>query len=902
MSTSLRALSALLTCLPIGQSLAHPPSYPTDPHQETTGRTQTKLATGWKFNRWEKNPDGIIYDYRPDLENLTDVTILKPWILPTGNKFIEDPSKRYTRPNSEAAINITFAQPDFNDTSWTDVTVPHDWAIAGPFYTEPDDVAIVGGGMGRLPVFGVGWYRRELDLSGIGSDEQIYLEFGGAMSYAMVWLNGQLVGGWPYPYNSFRLDLSPYVRQDGPNVLAVRLDNPVQSARWYPGGGLYRDVWLVETGRIAIGQWGTKYTTANVTNASAAIELEVQVEDVGAHEESIMISTDVYEVDARTDLQGAKVASFPIEMLHTQPSTTATSTQCITLHNPKLWGPGPVQTPNRYLGVTKLLDQSGRVLDTYETPFGIRTVDYTADNGLLVNGQRIQVQGVNDHHDLGAIGAAFNLRAAERKLQILQEMGTNAIRMSHNPPDPQLLDLTDHMGFLVMDEIFDSWEMNKTTNDFHLIFDDWHEQDLRAMIRRDRNHPSVIAWSFGNEVGEQHYNDIGPEIGAQLRAIVHEEDWTRPSTSSMNYAQPGNNGSLFPTIMDIMSVNYQGEGIRDTVNYSNQSGISTQPAFPLFHEAFADKLMWSSESASAVSTRGTYFFPVTSDLGAPVNDTSGGDSALSEVSAYELYSADFGSSPDKAFTALDRNPYVAGEFVWTGFDYMGEPTPYYTARSSYSGIVDLAGFPKDRFYLYQSRWRPELPVAHILPHWNWPERVGKLTPVHVFTNGDEAELLLNGNSLGKRTFREYQYRLRWDEVVYEPGELRVKVKKDGKHWAESTIRTTGLASAIRLTADRAQISADGLDLSYITADVVDSEGLNVPTANNTLRFTVEGGAEIIATDNGYPQDFVPFPNLERSAFSGKALAIVKGKGRAGKVAVTVSSDGLRQGTVVIRLV
>lgn len=860
-----------------------------------------KLNSGWKFHRWEENPDGVIYDYRKDLENLTDVTVLKPWILPSGNDFIEDPSKRYVRPASEPSVSVSFAQPGFDDTAWSNVTLPHDWAIAGPFYTEPDSVAIVGGGMGRLPVFGIGWYRRKLSFAATHINKQIYLDFDGAMSYAMVWLNGVLVGGWPYPYNSFRLNLTPYVRFDEQNVLAVRLDNPVQSARWYPGGGLYRDVWLVETERVCIGQWGTRYTTENVTGASAVIELEVDVESVASGDSDIKLSTDVYEINTDTSQPAAKVASFPIKRLTAKANTTSTATQSITLPNPKLWGPAPEQTPNRYVGITKLFNASGHVLDTYETTFGIRKTDFTANNGLLVNGQRIQIQGVNEHHDLGAIGAAFNLRAAERKLSILQEMGVNAIRMSHNPPDPQLLDLTDRMGFLVIDEIFDSWKMNKTDNDYHLVFDEWHEQDLRAMIRRDRNHPSIIVWSFGNEVGEQHYNDIGPIIGAQLHAIVRGEDWTRPSTSSMNFAQPGNNGSLFPTIMDVLSINYQGEGIRDTVNYSNQTGITTPPAFPLFHEAFPDKLMWSSESASALSTRGTYFFPVTSDVGAPVNDTSGGNSALAEVSAYDLYSANFGSAPDKVFAAHDRNPYVAGEFVWTGFDYIGEPTPYYTARSSYSGIVDLAGFKKDRFYLYQSRWRPGLPVAHILPHWNWPDRVGKVTPVHVFTNGDEAELFLNGKSLGKRSFGEYQYRLRWDDVVYEPGELHVVVLKDGKQWSQATSCTTGRASAVRLTAERARISSDGLDLSYITADIVDTNGLVVPVANNTLRFSVTGGADIVATDNGYPQDLTAFPSLERNAFSGRALAIVRGKGEVGEVIVTARSDGLGDGFVSIML-
>ena len=423
-----------------------------------------------------------------------------------------------------------------------------------------------------------------------------------------------------------------------------------------------------------------------------------------------------------------------------------------------------------------------------------------------------------------------------------------------------------------------------------------------SINRRDRNHASVIAWSFGNEVGEQQHGEEGAVIGHRLHGMIREEDATRPTTASMNYAQPDNDGAPFPDTMDILSLNYQGAGIRDTPNYSNLPGIRTDPAYPEFHEAYPQKLILSSESASTVSTRGTYIFPVAVDTGAPVNETSGGSEALAQVSAYELYTANFGSSPDKVFASQDRSPYVAGEFVWTGWDYIGEPTPYYQARSSYSGIIDLAGFKKSRFWLYQARWRPDLPMAHILPHWNWPDREGEVTPVHVFTSGDEAELFLNGESLGRKKMGEFSYRLRWDGVEYTPGELHVVTYKDGKEWAEDTVRTTGKPAALRLTADRTEINADGYDLSFITAEVVDSNGDVVPEASNAISFSLDSGVgRIVATDNGDPYDLVAFPSTERKAYSGLALAIVRSQeGKQGEMRVVAEAEGLKGAEVIVK--
>jgi beta-galactosidase len=569
----------------------------------------------------------------------------------------------------------------------------------------------------------------------------------------------------------------------------------------------------------------------------------------------------------------------------------------VKIEKPKLWGPPPTQQPNLYLAVTKLL-QSGKPIDQYETRFGIRSIEFNPDKGIFVNGERIQIKGVNNHHDLGALGAAFNTRAAERQLEILREMGCNAIRFSHNPPAPELLELTDRMGFLVIDEIFDSWERKKTPHDFHLIFPDWSEPDVRAFVRRDRNCPSVIIWSFGNEVGEQYTGAEGVTVAKRLYDFVKEEDQTRPTTLAMNFAKPD---MELPKIPDVIGLNYQGEGIRQDPEFEGTDRIRTAPQYEAFHAKFPNKVILSAETASAFSSRGIYLFPVTLAISSPTRDGRGGNSKICQVSSYELHAVDFGSSADKVFGSIERHPFVAGEFVWTGWDYLGEPTPYYEARSSFTGIIDLAGFKKDRFYLYQSHWRPELPMVHILPHWNWPERVGEITPVHMFTSGDEAELFLNGKSLGKKTKAQYEYRLRWDDVKYESGELKVIAYKNGKKWAEEVVKTTGEAISLEATAYHTQIQADGKDLSFITIKVTDKDGLIVPRSNNLIEFSIEGPGEIVATDNGNSMDMVAFPSHSREAFNGLALMIVRSKaGEKGTITVKAKSSGFKETQVEIQ--
>jgi beta-galactosidase len=860
-----------------------------DPATETAGDAETVSdeSLDYPVNPTRGRRSGRRADSRPAVDTTSGIAA---FILPTGNDFIADPAKRYVRPEGNYGADVSYVSPTFDDADWQELDLPHDFAIEGPFSKSG------GGGMGRLPSAGVVWYRKHIAIDASDVGKQIYLDIDGSMSYTTVWCNGQIVGGWPYGYSSWRVDLTPYVEFGKDNVLAIRLDNPPNSSRWYPGGGIYRNVWLVKTAPVHIGHWGTFVTTRDVSVSSATIDLEVTIDNNSESNATVDVTTRIYALDADGSKTGDAVAGFESLKTPVAAGESVKVKDSVTLENPRLWGPPPTQTPRLYVAVTTLM-QDGKPIDQYETTFGIRDVRFDPNTGIHVNGERIFLRGVNMHHDLGALGAAFNYRAAQRQLEMLREMGCNAIRTSHNPPAPELLELTDKLGFLVMDEAFDVWVRQKTPFDYHLIFPDWHEQDLRALVRRDRNHPSVIMWSFGNEVGEQYTGEEGAALAKRLKDIINEEDPTRPTTTAMNYAKPD---MPLPEVPDVISLNYQGEGIRQSPEFEGTNRIRTPPQYSAFHEEFPDKVVLSSETACAFSSRGIYLFPVVQKISDIVRDGRGGDYEIRQVSAYELHAVDFGSSADKVFGSIDGHPYVAGEFVWTGWDYLGEPTPYDSSRSSYCGIIDLAGFGKARFYLYQSHWRPDLPMAHILPHWTWPERIGQVTPVHVFTSGDEAELFLNGKSLGKKTKGRYEYRLRWDDVTYEPGELKVITYKDGKQWATDTVSTAGDASQMSLRPDRAVIKADGLDLSFITLTIQDSNGITVPRANNLISFSVSGPGEIVATDNGDPTDFTIFSSPDRKVFNGLALVIIKAKrNQSGPVVITAECDGLPAATCTV---
>lgn len=767
----------------------------------------------------------------------------------------------------------------WDDSSWRKLDVPHDFAIEGPFRMD------LSGNTGRLPYQGIGWYRKSFVLDSTDADKRIYVDFDGVMAYAQVWLNGQYVGGWPYGYNSFRLDLTPYVRTGGENLLAVRTDTEKWESRWYPGAGIYRNVWLVKAGQVQVKHWSARMRTACLTESTARLDLSLEVENHLDKDVEAVVKGEVYELDS-TDCFGRRVLRLPAQEVR----LSARSAQAVKLEDElddyKRWDIG---SPNRY--VARLtVSVGGQVTDRYDVPFGIRETEFSRQ-GFFLNGRKVALQGVCLHHDLGALGAAFNLSAQERQLRIMQEMGCNAIRTSHNPPAPELLDLADKMGLLVMDEAFDAWARGKRTWDYNKLYNEWHEKDLQAMVRRDWNHPSVIIWSIGNEVMEQ--RDV--EMTRHLAGIVRELDDTRPVTAGYNNPDGGRDSNAAREL-DLMGVNY----------FFGQQARWDED------ERYKDLPTVGTETSSCVSTRGVYFM---------------GDTLRKnfQISSYDLDSPGWGCSPDRQFATNARFPHLLGEFVWTGFDYLGEPTPYNSdntnllnfrtdpskqeelkkkleelariqppSRSSYFGIVDLAGFPKDRYYLYQSHWRPELPMAHILPHWNWPDRIGQVVPVHVYTSGTEAELFVNGKSWGRRSKREGQdFRLVWDSVVYQPGSVRVVAYKNGQKWAEDEVQTTGEARKIRLEADRNSLDAGSRELAFVTVRLTDEEGRTVPTACCPLKFEVEGAGELVATDNGDPISFTPFQSAEREAFNGLALAIVRArKGAAGEIRVRVSGEGL----------
>ena len=813
-------------------------------------RARISLDAGWRFFKGDAPEAGTNLNYKA----------IRNWILPTGNPFTTNAPA--VRPDDPPAMGISFASPAFDDSGWRLVNLPHDFGVEGPF-----DPALPGG-TGKLPWSGVAWYRKALEIPESDRDRKIYLDVDGAMAYATVWLNGRFVGGWPYGYASWSVDLTPYLDFGGDNLLSIRLDNPPDSSRWYPGGGIYRNVWLVKTARVHVAHWGTYVTTPVVSTNAATVKIQVAVDNDADADADVSVKNEIFELNADGS-KGPSVAALAIDGLKIAAGKSETSGSQIDLASPKLWS---LETPQQYVVATTIL-QDGKMVDSYETPFGVRTIEFTVTNGFLLNGKRVPLNGVCDHSDLGPLGSAINVRGLARQIEILKSFGCNAIRTSHNPPSPELLALCDRMGMLVMDESFDCWEHGKTKNDYHLLFDDWHEKDWRAELRRDRNHPSIILWSIGNEVGEQN-RPTNFWIGAELTAIAHQEDPTRPTTSANSDVKAGYNG--FGTNEDVFGYNYK------------------PWEYGKFRDANPDQPLFGSETASCISSRGEYFFPVST------NKADG--KADQQVSSYDLYAPRWATPPDTEFTGQDTYPFVAGEFVWTGFDYLGEPTPYdRTSRSSYFGIVDLDGFPKDRYYLYQARWRPDFPMAHILPHWNWPERVGQVTPVHVYTSGDSAELFLNGKSLGMKTKGPFEYRLHWDDVVYQPGTLKVVAYKNGKKWATDVMKTTGPAKKLTLKADRSKIAADGQDLSYITVTVADKHGLLVPRSNNHIKFEISGPGEIVATDDGDPTSFEPFQAPEHNAFNGLALVIVRAKtGEPGTIKLEAEADGLKSATIKIK--
>lgn len=778
----------------------------------------------------------------------------------------------------------------FDDSHWRKLDLPHDWGIEGPFRQDLD------GYTAKLPWRAIGWYRKHFSILPSDKGKQIYVDFDGAMANAEVWLNGTKVGDRPYGYSSFRVDLTPYVLVGSDNVLSVRLNTEKLGSRWYPGAGIYRNVRLVKTHPVHIAQWGVFVTTPQIRETDATALIELKVQNNLPQSVPVDYSIDILELDGN-DLPGKKRASAKGTTLTLKAQGIQTDTLSLTIKKPKLWD---LEHTNRYLARVKLY-RGGKLVDVYDTPFGVRSIEFTHDNGFLLNGKRVPLNGTCNHHDLGALGTAVNVSALTRQLRILKSFGCNALRTSHNPPSPELLTLADRMGFLVIDEAFDCWATGKKPNDYGTLYHEWHQKDLEMLICRDRNHPSIILWSTGNEVEEQYHPETN--MARHLTDIIHEYDSTRPVTFGASYpSKSAFNGTELQ--VDVHGMNYAAGvyGGPDLYGaFLNQKG----------HEHLSG---YSSESSSTCSSRGEYF------------------PRKFQVSSYDLVEPGWGGLPDQEFAALDKYPAICGEFVWTGFDYLGEPTPFNsdlsvllnhaslnkeqkeqekeelekiaqsrpTSRSSYFGIVDIAGFPKDRYYLYQSRWMPQHRMAHILPHWNFPERIGQVTPVFVYTSGDEAELFLNGQSLGRKKKELYQYRLKWEDVVYQPGVLKVIAYKNGEEWAVDEVKTTGSPSQLKLSVENQTIQANGEDLAFVTVAVTDAEGNRIPTANNLITCQLQGAGEIVATDNGDATCLVTFSEPTRPAFNGLFLAILKAKRDAkGSLKLIVESEGLEPASIDI---
>lgn len=818
---------------------------------EPAARSRESFDAGWRFVRVGPLPDGSVRAEPPGLE-----------------------------------------QPGIDDSRWRLLNLPHDWGIEGPFRADlPNNT-------GKLPWVGIGWYRKTFELDAGDDGKRIFLDFDGAMSHPKVFVNGKLAGEWAYGYASFRVEITDFVRFDGPNVVAVRLANPPESSRWYPGGGLYRHVWLEKTSPVHVAHWGVFVHAPRAESNAAEIVIETTVDNQSPAPAEITVRQEL-----RFPGQDIALAAGEATAAGVPAGGSERLVVGMFVEKPRLWD---IDSPRLHTVITTV-SVEGREVDRMETPFGIRRIEWSAGQGFLLNGRVVRLQGVCNHHDLGALGAAFNVRAAERQLEILQEMGCNAIRTAHNPPAPQLLDLCDRMGFLVVNELFDAWKISKVPGDYGNDFDAWHERDIVNFVRRDRNHPSVILWSSGNEIREQVDKDDNFDRSRRLTELFHREDPTRKVTAGMN------NGA---------AIENEFAGTLDVAGYNYKAIRAKTPNYLDHVRANPDQPYYGAETASTVSSRGIYFFPVQDDKGAGF--------FRFQVSSYDLYAPPWANIPDHDFHSADMLPGLAGEFVWTGFDYLGEPTPYnkdesnllnfsdeaekrameavmsrlggkVPSRSSYFGIIDLAGFPKDRYYLYQSQWRSDLPMAHLLPHWNWAGRENQVTPVHLYTSGDEAELFVNGQSMGRVRKGEHEYRFRWDDVKYVPGEIHAVVYRNGMPWAETLRRTTGPAATLRLVPDRETIRADGGDLCFVTVKVEDEKGDVVPTAHQLVKFSVSGPAEIAAVDNGDPTSWFPFQGSEMRTFGGLCLVILRSRpGESGPIELTALTEGLPPATVTIR--
>lgn len=771
---------------------------------------------------------------------------------------------------------------------WQQVRVPHDWAIYGPFDRANDlqEVAVEQNGetektiktgrTGGLPFIGKGTYKTTLEIPDT-TGRSFTLVFDGAMSNSKVKLNGKQVGAWPYGYNSFYVNLDNADLRPGANDLVVELENYEKASRWYPGAGLYRNVHLISTDKVHIPVWGTYVTTPKVTKEYASVNLKLRID--GAKQfaewpygEKVGVKTVIYSPD------GKEVASDN----STYVARGQEFAQNFLVEKPELWSP---ETPALYTAKTTLT-VDGKDVDTYSTRFGIRSIEYIPSKGFFLNGEPTKFKGVCNHHDLGPLGAAVNKSALRHQVELLKDMGVNAIRTSHNMPAPELVELCDELGMMMMVEPFDDWGFRpKSPNGYGAVFNEWAERDITNMVEQYRNNPSVVMWSIGNEVPSQ-WGPVGMEELEMLQGLVHKLDPTRPVTCGMD--QIGSvldNG--FAAALDIPGFNYK----------------------PQFYDSIyarlPQQLVLGSETASTVSSRGVYHFPVVFPGADGHNVVMHPDN---QCSSYDVESCSWSNIPDLDFARDDDHDWVIGQFVWTGFDYLGEPSPYDTdawpSHSSVFGIIDLASLPKDRYYLYRSQWNKADTTLHVLPHWNWAGREGQVTPVMVYTNFPKAELFINGKNQGMREKNDStvqnRYRLMWMETLYEPGELKVVAyDKDGRPAAEKIVKTAGKPHHLVLTPNRESLEANGDDLLYVTVQVADKDGNIVPTDSRMVKFKVDGAGAFEATANGDPTCVLPFQNPEMKLFSGAATAILRSGKTPGTLRLRATAHGVKAAELTV---
>lgn len=789
--------------------------------------------------------------------------------------------------------NAQFSEIDVKDCKWESVVVPHDWAIYGPFSSQNDKqhVAILQDGQkeamehagrtGGLPFVGVGWYRLKFDAPKSTDNKRVVLLFDGAMSEPQVFVNGKKAGEWKYGYNSFEVDITNFISESGKNTLAVRLENMPESSRWYPGAGIYRNVHLITTEKTYFPTWGTQITTPVVNKDFAKIDIKTTIKTT-AKPEDIQLETKIFDQNnqlvATTKSTLSKYDNGLLE-------------QSFVIDNPKLWN---VETPNLYYVESKLYEQN-KLKDTLLSRFGVRSIELRPDKGFFLNGEKVIFQGVCNHHDLGPLGAAVNDAAIRRQIRILKDMGCNAIRTSHNMPAPELVTACDEMGMMLMVESFDEWQIAKVKNGYNRFFNEWAEKDLTNLIEHYRNNPSVVMWCIGNEVPNQGVEGEC-KTAKMLQDICHRLDPTRPVTQGMDnpHAVINNN---FAAVMDVAGFNYR------------------PFMYPENYKKLPQRLVLGSETTSALSSRGVYKFPVVRKRMAKYPDH--------QASSYDVEHVGWGGLPDDDFIQYGDLPYCMGEFVWTGFDYLGEPTPYYEdwpSHSSLFGIIDLAGLPKDRYYLYRSHWNKTSPTLHVLPHWTFEGREGEVTPIFVYTSYPSAEVFINGKSQGRKTkelsirvedsgtdealdslVRQKRYRLMWMDTKYEPGTVKVVAyDENGNVAEEKEIHTAGKPHHIELVADKTTLKADGKDLSFITVRVVDKDGNLCPDDDRQISFKVKGAGTYRAAANGKTTSLELFHLPQMTLFSGQLTAIVQAGEKAGDITFEASAKGVKKAKLVLK--